>query len=120
MCQCQLQVRYSVTHMNISYHVGLISYTEDVDFTNVSGTLLFEGSHGAGACLPVTVTVIKDKLLESDEIFQLSASVSTSRVIFFPGGDVTTILIQDDGGCKQPYNKLITAFALYVPCSQIY
>ena len=89
--------------MNIGYHVGLISYTEDVDFTNVSGILLFEGSHGAGACLPVTVTVIKDELLESDEIFQLSASVSTSRAIFFPGGDITTILIQDDDGCKQPY-----------------
>ena len=51
-------------------------------------------------CLPVTVTIIKDDSLESDETFQLSASVSTSRALFSPGGDVTTIVVQDDDGCK--------------------
>ena len=75
------------------------SYAEDVDFSSVSGTLLFEGSQGAGVCLPVTVTIIKDDLLESDETFQLSASVSASRALFSPGGDVTTIVVQDDDGC---------------------
>ena len=101
----------------IGYYVGLKSYTEDVDFTNVSGTLLFEGSHGAGVCLPVTVTIIKDDLLESDETFQLSASVSSHHALFSPGGDVATILIQDNDGCKQPYKRLITtpaAFASYI------
>ena len=51
-------------------------------------------------CLPVTVTIIKDDMFENDETFQLSASVSRSRALFALGGDVTTIIIQDDDGCK--------------------
>ena len=77
-----------------------VTYIEDVDFTSISGTLLFEGSSETGACLPVRVTIVKDDLLENDETFQLSASISASRVLFSLGGDVTTIVIQDDDGCE--------------------
>ena len=56
----------------------------------------------AGTCSPLTLSVIKDRVLESDETLQLSATDTNSRAIpsSTNGGAALVTITDDDSACE--------------------
>ena len=75
---------------------------EGEDYEAVNESLLMETGFKAGACLPLTLSLIKDGVLESDETLQLSATDSNSRAIpsSTNGGAALITITDDDSACK--------------------
>ena len=54
----------------------------------------------AGTCTPLTLSVIKDGVLESDETLQLLTDASGPTMPSFGSGGPTRIIINDDSACE--------------------
>lgn len=61
-----------------------------------------ESGFAAGTCVPLTISIIKDGVLESDETFQLSASDASSRAMASSsnGGIAVLTIVDDDSACE--------------------
>ena len=61
-----------------------------------------EAGFKPGACSPLTLSVIKDGVLESDETVQLSATDTSSRAIPSSNNGATTLITitDDDSACE--------------------
>ena len=61
----------------------------------------------AGTCSPLTLSVIKDGVLESDETLQLSATDTDSRAIpsSTNGGAALVTITDDDSACESSVYK---------------
>ena len=63
---------------------------------------MLETGFKAGACYPLTVSVLKDGVLEGDETFTLSASDTSSSALPSSDNGATTLITitDDDSACK--------------------
>ena len=76
--------------------------SEGEDYEGVSESVLMEAGFKPGACSPLTLSVIKDGVLESDETVQLSATDTSSRAIPSSNNGATTLITitDDDSACE--------------------
>lgn len=63
---------------------------------------MMESGFTAGVCTSLTVSIIKDGVLESDETFQLSAtdSIINAMPSSTNGGTVLVTIVDDDSECE--------------------
>lgn len=82
-------------------HSYIIAAVTDYDPNPLSGTLVFSAGSGPGSILRDNVTIIDENLVEVDEDFLLSVSLTNpgDPAGFVAGRDTATALIlNDDGG----------------------
>ena len=75
---------------------------EGDDYVAVSEDLVMESGFVAGACVSLTVSVVKDGVLESDETLQLSASDGSDHAMpsSTNGGTALVTIVDDDSACE--------------------
>ena len=78
-------------------------YTEGEDYIRVNDVLRMKSGFTAGACTPLTLSVIKDGVLESDETLQLLTDASGPTMPSSSNGGIARIIIIDDDSACEYY-----------------
>ena len=73
-------------------------HTEPGDYTTTTQTVNFPSGSSPTAQMCIDIPIIDDNIVESNELFSVSASSSMSNVQFAPGANTASVVIVDNDG----------------------